>query len=241
MALGSSLGQFFLGSPSRLEQVSRYTPEQTAALNQVLGMGLQGLQDPYQGFEPIEKKARSSFAQQTIPSLAERFTSTGGALSSPSFASQIGQAGAGLEENLAALRSQYGLQNRAQQLNMLELGLTPQFEHYGLGAEPGFLPSLAQGALPQLTQYALAGGLGALGANAMGQSAGLAALQGAAPSVAAGAGGAALGNLASNPGRLAQAGQWLKNLPLPWQIALAGALGYGAYRGGKYLYNKFKR
>ncbi len=120
------------GQQEAFFQSPTVTPEQMNVLEQLLSGGLQGLQNPYQGFEPIEQKARSGFAQQTVPGLAERFTSLGshgaGALSSPAFASELGQAGAGLEESLAAMRSQYGLQNRGLLLDQLKLGLRPAFE-----------------------------------------------------------------------------------------------------------------
>lgn len=138
-----AIGQFFLGAPNRLQQIGRFTPEQTGALNQLLGMGLQGLQNPYEGFAPIAQQARSQFQQQTVPSLAERFSSLGNnATSSPAFASQLGQAGAGLEEGLAALQSQYGMANRGQLMQLLQLGLQPQYEYFPLQAEPGLLQSI---------------------------------------------------------------------------------------------------
>lgn len=131
------------GSPTQVEQLPQYTPSQTSALEQLLSMGLQGLQDPYAGFEPIEQQARTQFQQQTVPSLAERFASRGSsALSSPAFASQLGQAGAGLEQNLAALRAQYGLQNRSGLANLLSLGLQPQFSNLPMQQQPGLLQQL---------------------------------------------------------------------------------------------------
>lgn len=64
---------------------------------------------PDTSFEPIEKLARQNFQQQTIPSLAERFAGLGG-LQSTAFKGELGRAGSNLENQLAALRSQYGLQ-----------------------------------------------------------------------------------------------------------------------------------
>jgi hypothetical protein len=63
-------------------------------------------------FAPIEQQARTGFAQQTMPSIAERFSSlgSGGSQRSSAFPQALSQAGQGLEEQLAALRAQYGFQ-----------------------------------------------------------------------------------------------------------------------------------
>lgn len=153
----AALGQFFLGTPGKIEQLPRFSPEQLNVLQFLLQHGMQGLQNPYQGFEPIAQQARTQFQEQTVPSLAERFTSLGGATSSPSFAAQLGQAGGNLETGLAALQSQYGMQNRAQLANLLGMGLTPQFENFPVAAQPGFL----QAGLPALGRLA-ASGIGSL-------------------------------------------------------------------------------
>jgi hypothetical protein len=151
----ADFSQLFMGAPARIEQAQRYNPQQQNAFQSVLGQGLQGLQNPYAGFEPIAQRAQSQFYQQTVPTLAERFAGSGSnALSSPAFASQIGQAGSGLAEGLAALQSQYGMQNRAQSLSMLQQGLTPQFENIPMAGEGGALDSL----LPLLAKLAIHGG-----------------------------------------------------------------------------------
>lgn len=149
----ANFGQFLFGKPGGVSQVQRFSPEQQSIFSQLSNMGLQGLQNPTMGFEPIRQRAISQFNQQTIPGLAERFTGTGGALSSPAFASQLGQAGAGLSEGLASLESQYGLQNQSQLMQLLGLGLTPQFENIYQQAQPGLFQHGAQLA----GQYAIPG------------------------------------------------------------------------------------
>jgi len=107
-------------------------------------LGVFGLRDPHAGFEPIEQQARNQFSEQTVPSLAERFTSMGNnSLSSPAFISQLGQAGAGLESDLAAQKAQYGQQNVQQILQMLQLGLQPQFENAYRPRQAGALENIA--------------------------------------------------------------------------------------------------
>lgn len=182
MAFWEGLQNFMVGQPQRIEQLQRYTPQQLSSLQQLLSQGMQGLQNPYAGFEPIAQQARNQFMQQTVPSLAERFTSMGSnALSSPSFASQMGQAGAGLEQGLAALQSQYGMQNRSQMMNLLGMGLTPQFENFQMQAQPGMLQQL----LPALGKI----GMTAAGA---GLSGGLSAIPGALNTLAQLMGGATM-------------------------------------------------
>lgn len=186
-------GGFFRDTPASTTQIARYTPEQEGLQNQALSQslrGLGGLSLPGDkltssfDFAPIAQNAQANFQQNTIPSLAERFTSlgygTGNALSSPVFAQQAGQAGAGLEGELARLAAEYGLQKqgleqgeRAQQannlFNILNTGLGERFDTlYQPAQKSGF--------------KRLLGGLGSAavqaGAAYLGGPAGLAAAQG---------------------------------------------------------------
>lgn len=166
-ALGGLGGLFGGGNEGGLKQAQRLTPEQQSVLSLLLGTGGRSLQNPYAGFQPIAQQARSQFMQNTIPSLAERFTSMGNnALSSPAFASQLGQAGSGLEEALAALQSQYGMQNQRNALSILALGLSPAFENFYQKSQPGFGENLLAGtiqAAPSFYQsYQLGNALSAL-------------------------------------------------------------------------------
>jgi len=138
----ASFSNFLFGSKGRQEQLPRFTPEQTSALNQLLSSGLGNLD-----LGPIEEQARTKFQSQTVPSLAERFTSLGGgAQGSSAFQSALGRAGAGLEQGLAEMRPQLGLQQ-------LQYGLTPQFESLYRPAQPGLLGGLASGGLQGLLQF----------------------------------------------------------------------------------------
>lgn len=149
------------GTPGGWQQLQNYHPHQQQALDQILGGGLQMLQNPYQGWEGLEQEATNRFNQQIIPGLAERFTSMGGhgtaATSSPAFAGQLGAAGAGLSSMLNAQKAYYGQQNRQQGLQQAQIGLTPQFQYGELAPQEGYWPTLAQGA----TMYATGGLTGA--------------------------------------------------------------------------------
>lgn len=134
----------FFNKPAETKQFQKFTPQQQGALNQLLTRGLSGVQNQQPlNFEPIAQQARTQFKTQTIPGIAERFESLGSNRGSSGLIGSLGAAGAGLEQGLAALQSQYGLQSRNienQQLqSLLGLGLQPQFENVYFAEEPGFL------------------------------------------------------------------------------------------------------
>lgn len=146
------LSNFFLGSDPKVQQAPRLNQQQFGLQNQGIQNLLQLLQSGGGmpgSFAPIAQKARTQFQSQTIPSLAERFTSLGGQNSS-AFQGALGQAGAGLEEGLASQESQYGLQQNAQTQNLMRLLLSlssqPSFENLVLGGQPGALHGAAQAA-----------------------------------------------------------------------------------------------
>ncbi len=162
-ALLGGLSSLFKKSP-RQQNVSKLSPQQLALQSQAGNLAMQGLQNPYEGFEPIEQRARTQFQTSTVPSLAERFTAMGsGGNRSSAFQGAIGQAGAGLESNLAALRSQYGLQNRGLSQQLLGQALQPNFDTVFQQQQPGFLESTLGGLSGPLSQYGLLESLGMFG------------------------------------------------------------------------------
>ena len=102
-------------------------------------------------FGPIEARARRQFAQETLPSIAERFTAlTGGGQRAGAFERQKAQAGSELEENLAALRAtmepeyalkraQYGLERGKLGAVLGQLGLQRGQTENVLGLQRGQL------------------------------------------------------------------------------------------------------
>ena len=126
-ALGSLFGH---KKPAQTTQLPTRSPEQMALQSQAGQMAMQGLQDPTAGFDPIAQQARSQFQTQTIPGLAERFTSMGqGAQRGSDFAGALGGAGSELEENLAAQKAQFGLQNQGLLQQLLGIGMQPSFQN----------------------------------------------------------------------------------------------------------------
>lgn len=154
MSLMSSL----FGSGSRQEQVPKYSSEQQQVLNQILAQAMGGMQNPTKGFGPIEEQARMGFRQKTLPSILERFAGMGQNRMSSGLMGSLGEAGTGLETNLAAMKSQYGLQNQGNLQNLLGMGLTQQFDTIYKPKSPGILGGM-MGGLGQGLGGALGGGM----------------------------------------------------------------------------------
>jgi hypothetical protein len=113
----------------------------------------------------FEAPAMRQFNEQIVPGIAERFSGLGaGAQSSSAFQQALGQAGAGLSENLQALRS--GLQMNAlpQALGYAQQPISnlQGFGQLGLGTQTkGFMPK--QQPFWQQLLAGLSGGAGQFG------------------------------------------------------------------------------
>jgi len=187
---------FWSGTPAYTERLPLQPEHISKLLDQLLNVGSSGLQNmnyQFEGapllqqtlanlgsnkfdFEPIANREVQRFQQDIIPTLAERFSAmgSGGSQRSSAFQGALGQAGSDLSQGLAALGSQYGLQQRGQQQDLLrsllgsqlglqELnqrglgsllssGLQPRFEGVYNQAQPGFKHALA-GGIGQGTGY----------------------------------------------------------------------------------------
>lgn len=159
---------FFTSSGPKFQQLSNFTPQQLgvkgAASNQALQMlqGLGGGKGP--GFEPIAQHARTQFQTNTIPGLAERFTSLGqGSQRSSAFQGALGQAGSELEQGLAALGSEFGQRQQGLDQNLLQLllgnSLQPEFQtvQTSEGGQPSGFMQLMQFLQPLLASFGPAG------------------------------------------------------------------------------------
>ena len=122
------MSKFMFGDPAKTQQFQRFTPEQQSIMDQLMQQGAENMD-----FSGVEGLAKKRFEEDTIPSIAERFTSmgSGGAQRSSAFESSLGRAGSDLEAQLAALKPQFG----AQQLQM---GLQPRFDTGFSSATSGF-------------------------------------------------------------------------------------------------------
>lgn len=120
--------------PRGFKSVSTLDPMQKAAWPQLFQManlqqsplfqqGSNYLQNLLSGspeaFQSFEAPFMRQFQEQIIPQLAERFSGVG-ARNSSGFQQALGQAGAGLSENLASLRSGLQMQALPQSLNFAQ-------------------------------------------------------------------------------------------------------------------------
>jgi len=159
---------FFSGSKPKTVTKEIYTPEQRAILDQIrkgisgpMGSGIENIQNILGGDEDFWKKweapARQSFEQQTLPSIAERFTGDLGEGSnrSSAFGQTLGAAGSDLEQNLMRERQemQSGAMNQLMNLLMPQAMAPLQYEYQKPGRE-GFGRGFGKGIM---------GGLGAFG------------------------------------------------------------------------------
>ncbi len=163
--LGTKLKQAAFGSPGQ----PQFLPTQTGPQNQLQGLTIQNLmqmlqpdmqsQQNYQNaFAPIAQQAQNQFYSQTVPSLAERFTALGGGQNSSAFQGILGQAGAGLQSDLAAQGAQFGQQQQQLDqnylLNLLRFAFQPQFETQYQPATGGLVGNFASAAGQGLGMYA---------------------------------------------------------------------------------------
>lgn len=142
----------FFGKPQKFEQLPTYSPGQQNIQSQ-LQQGLGGnigsifeylqnmLSGNSQGQSANEARARRDFSEQTLPGIAERFTGTFGEGSqrSNAFGQQLGQAGAALEENLAANRDQSQMQALQQLMQLLSQSQAPEFQTVNRPATGGLI------------------------------------------------------------------------------------------------------
>ena len=133
-ALGSSKGgsNFLFGQPEQEQQFQKFTPGQQSSLDQLLQQGSQNAD-----ITGMENLAQKRFSEETVPSLAERFTSMGGGQRSSAFQSALGRSGSDLQAQLGALKPQFGMQQ-------LGMGLQPRYD-------TGYKPA-TQGAINPLLQ-----------------------------------------------------------------------------------------
>lgn len=159
--------EFLLGKGSQTKKKPIFDPQQEDLLNQILGRisgtggigsGLQNLQNILGGdeesFKAFERPARRGFEQETLPTIAERFTSTFGPGSkrSSAYGQAVGTAGRELEENLLSKR--IGMQTDAlrQLLELLGPALQARQQQYVTPRQPGFLESLGVPVAQSLAQ-----------------------------------------------------------------------------------------
>ena len=116
-------------------QMPNFTPEQMNMMQQLGSQGMAGMGNlPSASFDPIQQAMTSQFYQNTVPGIKEQFTNIGGQRSS-AFGQELGAAGAGLSERMAAMKQGFNVQQRGDEvqrlMQMMQYGLQPQFQ-YGI-------------------------------------------------------------------------------------------------------------
>lgn len=140
--------------PAGYKTLSTFNPQQASSFQQLLSsLGqpgqqaanywselLSGNSDAFDRFAaPYERQ----FHEQTVPGLANQFGGLG-ALSSSGFQQALGQAGAGLSENLAALKEGMRGDAASQSMNSLQNLLGMQTQAF-VPKQQGFLRQLLLG------------------------------------------------------------------------------------------------
>ncbi|MFW6122217.1 MAG: hypothetical protein ACOC80_15145 [Petrotogales bacterium] len=139
-------------------QLPQFGPQQSDLISQLGQMGLQGIKNiPQADFSRIREAAKKRFEEETVPSIAERFSALGsGGQRSGAFAQQLGSAGAGLEKELAGMEETFKRQGRAQDisqmLSLLQMGMTPRTQTYFNPPQQSGLQALAGSTIPSLIQ-----------------------------------------------------------------------------------------
>ena len=130
----------FFGKPEGVEQYTTMSPQQLGGANQMLQQGMQN-----SNFGDIRNQEINRFNQQTVPSLAARFTGMGGqgGQRSSGFQQALGMSGANLGTDLAGMQSQYGM-------HQMEMGMRPQFENVMRPAGQGGMEQGLQGLMSML-------------------------------------------------------------------------------------------
>ena len=118
------MAKFFSDTPGKFQKRARFRPGQEAAMGTGLQQGMSGIQNLLANpvsFQPIREQAERGYQQRTLPAILERLGVSGGegALHGSGAFEAMDRPGQDLHSNLAALESQFGLQQQGQQGNLL--------------------------------------------------------------------------------------------------------------------------
>jgi hypothetical protein len=145
---------YLFGKKERMQQVPTMTGQQNDLLSQFLsqlqsgGNGMDYFQKILSGdTEAFEKPLMNQFYSETLPSLSEQFSNFGqGSQQSSAFGQQMGQAGAGLAQNLGAMRGGLQMQAASGLQNALSNALQQRsFQNVFRPSSPGIFGSMAPG------------------------------------------------------------------------------------------------
>lgn len=161
------LSEVLFGKKGKFTQTPIFTPEQESFLNQLMGGSREGISSGMDyltsllsgdegAFQAFEAPYKRIFEEETIPSIAERFANLD-AQSSGAFKQSLSQAGAGLSENLAALREGLKSQALSQLTQLGGIGLQPRYNTMYEPGTSGAMGNLMGGLFGGLGQIASGG------------------------------------------------------------------------------------
>jgi hypothetical protein len=129
-------GGGFRGKGERQQQVPMFSPE-IMKLKNLMGPDIwKQLSGNQFDFGPIEDQARQGFQSKTLPSIMNRFNMGDNKSSSGMFGA-LGQAGQGLDTQLASMRQNYGLQRQNLLSSLFGQAMSPSFETMNRERKPG--------------------------------------------------------------------------------------------------------
>ena len=116
-----------VGSPSKTEQIPRFTPEQMAQQNELGQMAMQGLKGAQFNMNPVEQRLRRLYSEQEVPTIANRFLA-GKAGNSSDYQNALRGGGLDLEERIGMAQNAFNQQQFQNALQLLPYTQQQQFE-----------------------------------------------------------------------------------------------------------------
>jgi len=136
--MASPTSQYFFGTPAQAVRVDRFGKPQIG-LQENITERIQNLLGQNPSFEPIAQQARQQYQEQSLPALKNQFSTPG---ASSAYQNAVSRGASNLETNLAALQSNYNIEQQKQIPALGKLALEPQFETIYEPAEQGAVQDL---------------------------------------------------------------------------------------------------
>ena len=129
-AIGALLkaGSGLFSHKGKVQQYPVRSQEQLGNMRWAGQQGKEQISNPMKGFDPISQLVQGQYKQNVMPSILERFGGNS-AMTSPSLHSTLARSGGDLQEKLAALGSNYSMNQQKMGQNLLGLSLGPEFEN----------------------------------------------------------------------------------------------------------------
>lgn len=153
LASGLFGGGGLFGKSEKTNQVPMFSPEIMALKNQMGPQMWQQLMGGQFDFDPIEQLTRRNFMGKTMPGIMNRFN-MGNNLNSGAQMGALGEAGAGLDQQLAGMRQNYGLQRQGLLASLMPSAMSPSFENVARPRQQGGMEQGMQ-ALMQMLPFIL--------------------------------------------------------------------------------------